>query len=337
MKSSLSPAPVSLAEIEAARRRLARGLRLTPCPFAPALSDLVGMQIWLKREDLQRTGSFKERGARNALLCIPEADRARGVIAASAGNHALGLAYHGAQLGIPVTVVVPASARPVKVDRCRALGAQVVVHGGGFDAAQAHAAELAGATRATLVHPFDDARVIAGQGTMALEFLQQVPKVDTVAVAVGGGGMLAGIAVAVKALRPNVRVVAVEPENAAKFLAAEICREPTTAAVLPTLADGLAVARIGRLNFATAARLIDDVVTVTEAEIATAIAVLARTCGVVAEGAGATALAAVIAGKVRAQALVAPVSGRNIDAQVHRRILADEPVLARPHPIAWAA
>lgn len=312
---------LGLADVVAARARLAHGLRLTPCIIAPALSGLAGMAVWLKRDDLQRTGSFKERGARHALLCLSPGERARGVVAASAGNHALGLAYHGAQLGVRVTVVMPVSAPEVKVVRCRGLGAQVVLQGATFDAAQEHALALAAATGATLVHPFDDARVIAGQGTMALEFLEQAREVDTVVVPVGGGGLLAGVATAVKGLRPGVRVVAVEPEAAAGYGAAVRAGGPTPVAVGRTLADGLAVARVGETTFAAAAGLVDATVTVTERELARAIALLARTCGAVVEGAGAAALAAVLAGKVRGRSVVVPVCGRNIDARVHEAVL----------------
>lgn len=325
MNSTSKPA-LGLADIEAARRRIATGLRLTPCLIAPALSDLVGMRISIKRDDLQYTGSFKERGARNALLGLSAVERSRGVVAASAGNHALGLAYHGRQLGIPVTVVVPVSAPEVKIARCRAFGAQVVVHGATFDEAQAYAMTLAAQTAAMSVHPFDDPRVIAGQGTMALEILDQVPDVDTVVVPVGGGGLLAGVATVVKSIRPSVRVVAVEPANAACFLAAQLCGGPTDAASAPTLADGLAVARIGETTFGLAASRVDDVVTVSEDEIAAAIALLARKADVVAEGAGAVALAAVLAGKVEGgRSVVVPVGGRNIDPRVHARVLASQP------------
>lgn len=323
MNTSSAAPSLTLADVVAARRRLATGLRLTPCLIAPALSDIIGGKIWLKRDDLQRTGSFKERGARHALLCLDEASRARGVIAASAGNHALGLAYHGAQLGVRVTVVMPVTAPAVKITRCRGLGAEVVLHGESFETAHAHAVERAAATGATLVHPFDDLRVIAGQATMALEFLQQAPELDTVIVPVGGGGLLAGVATVVKALRPEVRVVGVEPENAAGFTAAHRRGEPVHMSVRPTLADGLAVARVGRTTFALAAPLVDDVVTVSETEIATAIALLARQAGVVAEGAGAAALAALLSGRVRTRAVVLPICGRNIDARVHERILAE--------------
>ncbi|MBS0633114.1 MAG: threonine/serine dehydratase [Verrucomicrobia bacterium] len=308
---------LTLDDVESARRRLAGGLRLTPCAIAPALSAAVGSTIWLKREDLQRTGSFKERGARHALLCLTPEERARGVVAASAGNHALGLAYHGGMLGVKVTVVMPTGAAVVKVARCRGLGAEVVLHGENFDAAQARALELAASTGATMVSPFNDPRVVAGQGTMALEAVVQVPAFDTFVVPVGGGGLLAGSATVLKALRPSVRIVAVEAEHAAKFSAARRHGGPQVVPVRPSLADGLAVARIGDLTFALAAPLVDDCVTVTEDELAAALSLLARTTGIVAEGAGAAALAAVLAGKVRGRALVLPVAGRNIDPQVH--------------------
>lgn len=320
---------LTLADVEAARRRLATGLRLTPCPIAPGLAEIAGMTIWLKRDDLQRTGSFKERGARHALLCLSPEERARGVVAASAGNHALGLAYHGAALGVRVSVVVPTNAPAVKVARCRALGAEVIEHGESFEAAQAHATDLARFSGAALVHPFDDPRVMAGQGTMALEFLEQAPALDTVIVPVGGGGLLAGVATVVKARRPEVRVIAVEPAHAASFVAAYLHGAPAPAALAPTLADGLAVARMGERTFALAAPLVDDVVTVDENEIASALALLARQ-GIVAEGAGATALAAVLAGKVTARAAVLPICGRNIDPRRHAEVVATAKVPARP-------
>jgi threonine dehydratase len=329
MNTTRLPA-LSLADVVAARRRLAHGLRLTPCSPAPALSEITGMSIWLKRDDLQRTGSFKERGARHALLCLPPEARARGVVAASAGNHALGLTYHGAQLGVRVTVVMPETAPVVKVTRCRGLGAEVVQHGADFEAAHAHALRLAAESGASFVHPFDDPEVIAGQGTLALEILEQAPQLDTLVVPVGGGGLLAGVATVVKALRPDVRVIAVEPAHAASFVAAYLHGGPAPAALAPTLADGLAVARMGATTFALAAPRVDDVVTVTEAEIATAVAVLARRCGTVAEGAGATALAAVLAGKATGRTVVVPVCGRNIDARVHAAVLASA---AEPAPL----
>lgn len=336
MTTASSPA-LSLADVTAARRRLAAGLRLTPCPVAPALSEITGMTIRLKRDDLQRTGSFKERGARHALLCLDPAARARGVVAASAGNHALGLAYHGAQLGVPVTVVMPVTAPAIKVARCRSLGAAVVLHGEGFAAAHTRALVLAAESGATFVHPFDDPHVIAGQGTLALEVLEQAPELDTLVVPVGGGGLLAGIALVVKTLRPDVRLIAVEPENAAGFRAALAHGAPTETALGRTLADGLAVARVGATTFAVAAPRVDAVVTVSEIEIAAAIAVLARRCGAVVEGAGAAGVAAVLAGKVRGRCVVLPVCGRNIDTRVHAAVLAAHPEIPAAHGVPRAA
>ncbi len=312
---------LSLDEVERAQRRLAGGVRRTPCHLAPIFAGAGHMRVWLKRDDLQRTGSFKERGARNALLSLSDTERARGVVAASAGNHALGLAFHGGTLGVKVTVVMPVGASELKVARCRGLGAEVVLRGENFERAQAHALEIAARTGATPVHPFDDLRVIAGQGTQALEIVEQVADFDTIVVPVGGGGLLAGTATVVKALRPRLSVVAVEPEHAAGFLAACLNGRPCTAPVVPTLADGLAVSRIGEATFAIAAPLIDDVVTVSESEIAAAVAWLAREAGVVAEGAGATAMAAVLAGKVSGRSVVLPVTGRNVDARVHAQVV----------------
>lgn len=319
--NSNPPSILTLADIQAARGRIAAGLRVTPCLAAPALRELTGCGVWLKRDDLQRTGSFKERGARHALMTLSAAERARGVVAASAGNHALGLAYHGAQLGAAVTVVMPETAPAVKVTRCRGLGANVVLHGANFEQAQAHALALATRTGATAVHPFDDPRVIAGQGTMALEFLEQVPDADTLVVPVGGGGLLAGLVTVVRALRPSLRVVAVEPEHAAGFSAAWREGRPVATSLRPTVADGLAVARVGATTFALAAAAVDEVVTVTESELGAAMAVLARRCGAVVEGAGAAGVAAVLAGKVRGRTLIVPIGGRNVDPRVHAAVL----------------
>lgn len=334
-----SPPGFGLADVEAARRRLAHGLRRTPCHLAPALGDVTGRTILLKRDDLQRTGSFKERGARHALLCLDEAERARGVVAASAGNHALGLAYHGSQLGVPVTVVMPETAPAVKVTRCRTLGASVVLCGQSFEAAEARAVALAVESGATFVHPFDDRRVIAGQGTMALEILEQAPDLDTLVVPVGGGGLLAGVATVVKALRPDVRLIAVEPVAATGFRSALRAGLPVEVRPGPTLADGLAVARVGAATFALAADRVDGVVTVTEEEIGRALALLTRACGVTAEGAAAAALAAVVTGRTGGGRVVVPVCGRNIDAKVHAAVLEAHPAPrsgALPRPAAAA-
>jgi threonine dehydratase len=312
---------LSLADVEAARARISGGIRCTPCQRMPDPHELGGIDVWLKREDLQRTRSFKERGALNGLLSLGEAERARGIVAASAGNHALGLAYHGSRLRIGATVVMPVGASAVKVSRCRSLGAEVVLHGEDYDAAQKHASTLAEESGRSLVHPFDSLSIIGGQGTMALEIVEALAQFDAMVVPVGGGGLLAGIATVVKALRPEAKVIAVQAESAPGFLAA--CRggRPVPVSVRATLADGIAVARVGSTSFAIAAPLVDEVVTVSELEIAAAMALLARN-GIVSEGAGAVALAAVLSGRISAKSVVVPVSGGNVEPRLHEHAVA---------------
>jgi threonine dehydratase len=296
------------------------------------LSELTGSTVWCKREYLQRTGSFKERGARSALSLLRRDEARRGVIAASAGNHALGLAWHGRQLGIPVTVVVPRNASQVKVAKCRQLGAHVVLHGESFDETRAYALELSEEWGLAYLPPFDDVRVIAGQGTLALELLEQLPEFDAVVVPVGGGGLLAGVVTVLRSLRPSVQVIGVEPVNAACFTNALQHGGPVKVKTKVTLADGLAVAEAGRLTYANAAPWVDDVVTVSEAEIGEAIAVLAREEGAVVEGAGAASLAALLSGKVPSlggKRVVLPLTGGNIDAVVHERAVTEHQVSDR--------
>src|SRR5512132_1346796 len=232
---------VTLADIEAARDRIAGGIYESPCVESIPLSELTGAHIYCKLDYLQRTGSFKERGARNALLLLTPEQRRRGVIAASAGNHAQGVAYHGGLLGIPTTVVMPKFAALIKVSNCRALGATVVLHGNDVTEARAEAERIAARDGLTFIHPFDNAHVIAGQGTMALEIVEQTPKVQAVVIPVGGGGLLAGMGTALKALRPDVTIVGVEPEHAACLAAALEVGHPVAVTVRSTLADGLAV------------------------------------------------------------------------------------------------
>jgi threonine dehydratase len=321
----MKTSPLTLDSLRQAQTRLNGGVRLTSCARSTPLCERLGMEIYCKRDIEQVTGSFKERGARNALLSLSEEERRRGVIAASAGNHALGLARHGGLLGVPVWVVMPLTAPTVKVDRCREFGAQVLLHGNSFDEAASHALALSEANRLTYVHPFDDLAVIAGQGTLGLEVLEQVPGLDAIVVPVGGGGLLAGVLTAVRALRPHVEVIAVEPAHAPSLAVATAEGRPVSVPVSPTLADGLAVARVGRLTFALAHGRVDRVVTVTEDEIAEAMLLLAEEEGTVVEGAGATALAACLSGKLehlRGRRVVLPLCGRNVDPAVHRRALA---------------
>src|SRR5262249_26975560 len=216
-----SSAPmITLADIEAARERIRGGIYESPCVESIPLSQLTGAHVYCKLDYLQRTGSFKERGARNALLQLPGEARRRGVIAASAGNHALGVAYHAGLLGIPVTVVMPKFAALIKVANSRQLGAQVVLHGGDLMEARAEAERIAQRDGLTFIHPFDNLHIITGQGTMALEILEQTPDVQAIVVPVGGGGLLAGIGTVVKSKRPEATLWGVAPERAACLTAA---------------------------------------------------------------------------------------------------------------------
>ena len=315
---------ITLADVEAARARIGGGIYESPCVESIPLSQLTGAHVYCKLDYLQRTGSFKERGARNALLQLPAELRARGVIAASAGNHALGIAYHGALLGIPVTVAMPRFAPLIKVTNCRQLGATVLLHGADLAEARAEAEAIAARDGLTFIHPFDNAHVIAGQGTIALEILEQTPNVQAIVVPVGGGGLIAGIATVVEARRPEVRVVGVEPENAACLAGALAAGHPVTVALAPTLADGLAVAQAGALAFEVARRAVERIVTVDEAAIALAVLRLIELEKSVVEGAGAVPLAAFLAGKLpmlKGQDVVLVLAGGNIDLTILDRVI----------------
>jgi threonine dehydratase len=315
---------ITLDDVLAARERIRGGIYESPCVESIPLSQLTGARVWCKLDYLQRTGSFKERGARNALLRLPESQRSRGVVAASAGNHALGVAYHGSLLGVPVTVVMPRFAPLIKVTNCRALGATVILHGENVGEAREKAVELATERGLAFVHPFDNADVMAGQGTMALEILEQTPGVEAVVVPVGGGGLIAGIGTVTKARAPHVEVIGVEPDAAASLAAALAAGTPVTVPLAPTLADGLAVARVGDIPFACDRRVVDRVVTVDEASIALAILRLIELEKSVVEGAGATPLAAFLAGKLphlEGRTVVLTLCGGNIDTNMLGRVL----------------
>ena len=318
------PEAVTFADIQAARARIAGAVYVSPCPESIPLSEVTGMRIFCKLENLQRTGSFKERGARNALLLLDAAQRERGVIAASAGNHALGLAYHGRLLGIPVTVVMPRFAPLVKINTCRRLGANVELHGASFLEAKDHARGLAAEHGYTYVHGYDDPAIIAGQGTMGLEIVEQVPDVEAIVIPVGGAGLLAGVALAVKTLRPEVKIIGVEPEGAAKFAAAVEHGAPVQIRCQPTLADGLAVPDIGANAFPIARDRIDRLVTVSEDEIALAILRIVELEKAIVEGSGASGLAACLAGKLPellGKRVVLPFCGGNIDPAILSRVI----------------
>jgi threonine dehydratase len=292
--------PVTLREIRAARRRIADGICLTPCPESIPLGELDPRRprVFCKLENFQRTGSFKERGARNALLLLPADQRKRGVIAASAGNHALGLAYHGRLLNIPVTVVMPDYAPLIKITTCERLGARVILRGVDFSAARAEADRIALGEGLAYIHGFDADSIIAGQGTLGLEILEQVPKVDVVVCPVGGGGLIAGVATAIKTVWPRVKVIGVESEATGNFSAAWRARRPIAVRRRPTLADGLATLTVGANAFAQARPHVDAVIRVSERWIALAILRMLELEKTVVEGAAAVPLAALMSGQL---------------------------------------
>jgi len=315
---------ITLADVVAARDRIAGGIYESPCVESIPLSQLTGARIHCKLDYLQRTGSFKERGARNALLQLSPDARRRGVIAASAGNHAQGIAYHGSLLDIPVTVVMPRFAPLIKVSNCRQLGARVVLHGVDLTEARAEAESIAARDDLTFIHPFDNAHVIAGQGTIALEILEQTPGVQAIVVPVGGGGLMAGIGTVVDAMRPDVELVGVEPASAASLTAAMAAGTPVEVSLDHTLADGLAVPQIGTLPYAILQRVVDRLVTVDEGAIALAVLRLIELEKSVVEGAGATPLAAFLAGKLehlRGRSVVLVLCGGNIDITMLDRVI----------------
>ncbi len=320
----MPPPTVTFADIQAARERIAGAVYYSPCPESIPLSEVTGMRLSCKLENLQRTGSFKERGARNALMLLNPEQARRGVIAASAGNHALGLTYHGRLLGIPVTVVMPRFAPLVKVNTCQRLGGNVILHGSSFLEAKSYARARAEENGYTYIHGYDDPEIIAGQGTMGLEIIEQVPNLDAIVIPVGGAGLLAGVALAIKTLRPEVRVIGVEPEGAAKFAAAVAHGSPVTIQCKSTLADGLAVPDIGANAFPLARDHMDGLVTVSEDEIALAILRIVELEKAIVEGSGAAGLAACLAGKLpelAGQTVVLPFCGGNIDPAVLSRVI----------------
>ncbi|GAA5140042.1 threonine ammonia-lyase [Prosthecobacter algae] len=315
---------VPLSDIMAARLRLNGAVTRTPCVESAALSELTGARIFCKQEHLQRTGSFKERGARNALSQLSPEQATRGVIAASAGNHALGLSWHGRALGIPVTVVMPRFAPLVKLARCRQFGATVVLHGDTFDEARQEADRLSAERQLTYIHPFDDPQVIAGQGTMAFEILEQVPDAEAIIVPVGGGGLLAGVATVLRALKPDLQIIGVEPANAACFAAGLASDAPVRITTRYTLADGLAVAEAGQHTLAIARPLVDRMVMIGEEELALAMLRLAELDKCVIEGAGAAGLAAFLGGHLPdlvGRRVVLLLTGGNIDPLAHSRVI----------------
>ena len=305
----------SLADIEAARDAIAGRVHRTPLLSSRSLSERAGTRVSIKAECLQKTGSFKVRGVFNRLRRLSPEERARGLVTISAGNHAQALAYGASREGIPCTVVMPAHASRSKVEASRAYGADVVLHGSVFEAFE-KCEQLRHERGLTLVHPFDDPDIIAGQGTIGLEILEDAPDTHTVVVPIGGGGLISGIAAAIKALRPAARVIGVEPEGAAAMTLALRAGKPSRLEHIDTIADGLAAPTAGANTLEHVRALVDDVVLLTDAEIRDALAFLLERAKLLVEPAGAAAAAALLAGKVQAPAdahVVIVASGGNVD------------------------
>jgi threonine dehydratase len=314
---------ITLADIERARERVRDAIYLSPCTRSETLSRRIGCELYLKLENLQMTGSFKERGALNKLALLTPAERAAGVLAASAGNHAQGVAFVAQQYGIRATIVMPVGSPLIKVSATRSHGAEVVLHGETYDDAAAEAARLCSERGATLVHPFDDDAVIAGQGTVGLELLEQLPDLDAVVVPIGGGGLIGGVALAIKSLRPDAAVYGAETLLLPAMHAAIAQRSPILLPPGRTLADGIAVRAVSPRTFDLAQRYVDHIALVGEEEIAEAILLLLEQEKTVAEGAGATALAAALHGELplAGKRVVVLVSGGNIDVNLLSRII----------------
>ena len=283
---------IDLQTIQQAAERLQGQVLLTPCVESRTLSQIVQAQVFLKFENLQFTASFKERGACNKLAQLSAAERARGVVAMSAGNHAQGVAYHAQRLGLRAVIVMPRFTPGVKVERTRGFGAEVVLHGDTLEQARAHAFELATAQNLSFVHPYDDDAIVAGQGTVGLEMLQAVPDLDVLVIAVGGGGLISGIATAAKALKPGIEVVGVQTVRfPAMFNAIKGTRHPQGTS---TIAEGIAVGTPGRITEAIIRARVDDLVLVDEGDIEQAVLMLLEIEKTVVEGAGAAGLAALL-------------------------------------------
>jgi threonine dehydratase len=319
------PGP-TLAEFEAARETVAPVVDLTPMESSRSLSEVLGSDVWLKCENLQRTGSYKIRGAYNRLVHLSDEDKARGVVAASAGNHAQGVAFAARELGIHSTIFMPVGVALPKLSATKEYGADVELSGNVVDETLRAAADFATETGAVFIHPFDHRDVILGQGTLGLEILEQRPDVDTILVPIGGGGLISGVASAVKQKAAQsgrtVRIIGVQATNAAAYPTSLINGEPTEIQILPTIADGIAVSKPGVLNFEIIRDVVDEVITVEEDDIARALLVLLERAKLVVEPAGAVGVAAILAGKVQnSGTTVAILSGGNIDPLVMERII----------------
>jgi threonine dehydratase len=314
----------TLSDIQAAAQRIAGAIIHTPTLRSRTLSDITGADIWLKFENLQFTAAYKERGALNKLLALDESERARGVVAASAGNHAQAVAYHGRRLGIPVTIVMPISTPTMKVTQTEGHGARVILHGERFDDAHAHAKELEAEQGMVFVHPFDDAAVIAGAGTVALEMLAEVPDLDTLVVPIGGGGLISGVSTAAKAINPAIEIVGIEAELYPSMK--NVVDGGNGAIGGDTLAEGIAVKVPGELTRQIITANVDRIDLVAERDIEHAVALLVGIEKTVVEGAGAAGLAAILANpeRYRGRRVGTILCGGNIDTHLLANVLVRE-------------
>jgi threonine dehydratase len=313
-------------DILAAKDRLQGHIERTPCRHSRTLSEITGADVWVKFENLQFTAAYKERGALNKLLQLTEAEKKRGVIAASAGNHSQGLAYHAARLGIPVTIVMPRGTPFVKVQQTRAHGAEVVIDGDGYDEASAFAMRLHDERDLVFIHPFNDIDVMAGQGTVALEMLEDVPGLEVLPIPIGGAGLIAGMATAAKHVKPSIRVIGLEPAMYPSFTARMRGVNAGAASGGATIAEGIAVKQVGDLSYSVARPLVDEVLLVEEPFFERAIALYCNVEKTVTEGAGAGSLAALLAfpEKFRGKTCGLVITGGNIDTRLLASVLTRE-------------
>ena len=320
MQTESSPL-LTIDDVRAAAARIEGAVVRTAMDFSRTLSEISGAEVWLKFENLQFTAAYKERGALNAMLLLGGEKANRGVIAASAGNHAQGLSYHGKRLGIPVTIVMPRTTPTVKIQQTEVLGGKVVLHGETFDEAYAHARELEDELGLTFVHPFDDPHVAAGQGTVALEMLEQVPDLDMLVIPVGGGGLATGMSVAARAIKPDIALIGVEAELFPSMY--NKLRHNDLPCGGDTLAEGIAVKEPGEFTSAMLRKYLDDVVLVNESALERAVSLLLQIEKTVAEGAGAAGLAAVLShpARFKGRKIGIPITGGNIDTRLLANVL----------------
>ncbi|HEX3886290.1 MAG TPA: threonine ammonia-lyase [Phenylobacterium sp.] len=313
-------------DILAARDRLQGHIERTPCRRSRTLSEITGADVWVKFENLQFTAAYKERGALNKLLQLTEAEKKRGVIAASAGNHSQGLAYHAARLGIPVTIVMPRATPFVKVQQTRAHGAEVVIDGESYDEASSFAMRLREDRDLVFVHPFNDLDVMAGQGTVALEMLEDAPGLEVLPVPIGGGGLIAGMATAAKHVKPDIRIIGVEPAMYPSFTARMRGVNAGVSTGGATIAEGIAVKQVGDLSYSVVRPLVDEVILIEEPFFERAVALYCNVEKTVAEGAGAASLAALLAypERFRGKSCGLVITGGNIDTRLLASVLTRE-------------